>query len=127
MLEVSIAEPLREKELIEECIFCNIANGRIPVTPVYEDEEFFAFRDSNPQAPVHVLVVPKKHYPCIIDIEDVGLLGRAMSAVKLSARLLNLEDEGFRVVLNTRDNGGQTVRHVHFHILGGRFMQWPPG
>ena len=110
-----------------ECIFCKIANGEIPVIPVYQNEEFFAFRDTNPQAPVHVLIVPKTHYTSLLDIGDEGLLGRAMLAVKQTAKALNLEDEGFRVVINTRDNGGQTVPHLHFHLLGGRFMQWPPG
>jgi histidine triad (HIT) family protein len=111
----------------EDCIFCRIAAGAIPVQPQYEDEEFIAFRDAHPQAPVHVLLIPKQHYATIMEIEDGGLLGRALQAVQQTAKILGIADEGFRTVLNTRDNGGQTVYHVHWHILGGRFMQWPPG
>jgi histidine triad (HIT) family protein len=111
----------------EDCIFCKIATGVIPVQPQYEDDEFVAFRDMHPHAPVHVLLIPKQHYATIMDIEDTGLLGRAMRAVQQTANNLGIAEEGFRTVLNTRDNGGQTVYHVHWHILGGRFMQWPPG
>lgn len=111
----------------DDCIFCKIAAKAIPVTPVYEDEEFLAFRDLNPQAPVHVLLIPRAHYPTIMEMEDSGLMGRALRAVQETARALGLAEEGFRVVINCRDNGGQTVYHVHIHILGGRFMQWPPG
>jgi histidine triad (HIT) family protein len=110
-----------------DCIFCKIASRQIPVEPIYEDEEFLAFRDLNPQAPVHVLLIPKAHYATVLDMEDVGLMGRALRAVQQAAANLGLTEEGFRTVLNTRENGGQTVYHVHFHILGGRFMQWPPG
>jgi histidine triad (HIT) family protein len=113
--------------MAEECIFCKIAARQIPVEPVYEDTEFLAFRDLNPQAPVHVLLIPKAHFPTILDVGDTGLMGRALQAVKETARRLGLAEEGFRTVLNTRENGGQTVYHLHFHILGGRFMQWPPG
>lgn len=113
--------------MAEECIFCKIATRQIPVEAVYEDTEFMAFRDLNPQAPVHALLIPKAHFPTILDIEDTELMGRALQAVKETARRLGLVEEGFRTVLNTRENGGQTVYHLHFHILGGRFMQWPPG
>jgi len=110
-----------------ECIFCKIANREIPVEPIYEDEEFIAVRDLHPQAPVHVLLIPKEHFPTIMDISDALTLGRAMLAVQRIAIELKLDVEGFRTVVNCRDNGGQTVYHVHWHILGGRFMQWPPG
>ncbi|HZT40882.1 MAG TPA: histidine triad nucleotide-binding protein [Chthonomonadaceae bacterium] len=111
----------------EDCVFCKIGSGQIPVQPVYEDEEFVAFRDLNPQAPVHVLLIPRAHYPTLMDMQDPSLMGRALQVVQQVARDLGLEEEGFRVVVNCRDNGGQTVYHVHFHVLGGRFMQWPPG
>lgn len=111
----------------DECIFCKIGAGQIPVEPVYEDAEFVAFRDLNPQAPVHVLLIPRAHYPTLMDVQDMELMGRALRAVQQTAATLGLAEEGFRVVVNTRDNGGQTVYHVHFHILGGRFLQWPPG
>ena len=110
-----------------DCIFCKIADGQIPVEPVFQNDEFIAFRDQHPQAPVHVLLIPKAHFPTLLDMNDEALLGRALLAVQQTALALGLDDEGFRVVLNTRDNGGQTVYHVHWHILGGRFMQWPPG
>ncbi|HZP82177.1 MAG TPA: histidine triad nucleotide-binding protein [Chthonomonadaceae bacterium] len=113
--------------MTDDCIFCKIGAKQIPVEPIYEDAEFLAFRDLNPQAPVHVLLIPKAHYPTIMDVEDVGLMGRALQAVQQTAVRLGLDTEGFRTVLNCRDNGGQTVYHLHFHILGGRFMQWPPG
>jgi histidine triad (HIT) family protein len=113
--------------MADDCIFCKIGSGLIPVQPVYEDDEFIAFRDMHPQAPVHVLLIPKAHYPTLMDIEDTGVLGRALCAVQQTAHSLGVADEGFRTVLNTRDDGGQTVYHVHWHILGGRFMQWPPG
>jgi histidine triad (HIT) family protein len=111
----------------EDCLFCKIASRQIPVEPVYEDEEFLAFRDLHPQAPVHVLLIPKAHYPTLMEMDDIALMGRALRAVQQTAKALGLAEEGFRTVLNTRDNGGQTVYHVHWHLLGGRFMQWPPG
>ena len=113
--------------MTDDCIFCKIGAKQIPVDAVYEDDEFLAFRDLNPQAPVHVLLIPKAHYPTLMEMEDVGVMGRALKAVQQAAAQLGLAEEGFRTVLNCRDNGGQTVYHVHFHILGGRFMQWPPG
>jgi histidine triad (HIT) family protein len=111
----------------EDCVFCKIAQREIPVEPVFESDEFIAFRDMHPQAPVHALLIPKKHFSTIMDIQDEALLGRAMLAVQAAAKQLGIAEEGFRTVLNTRDNGGQTVYHVHWHLLGGRFMQWPPG
>jgi len=111
----------------EDCVFCKIGSGQIPVEAVFENEEFIAFRDMHPQAPVHVLLIPRQHHATVMDITDVDLLGRAMRAVQQTAINLGIDEEGFRTVLNTRDNGGQTVHHVHWHILGGRFMQWPPG
>ena len=111
----------------ENCIFCKIANKQIPVEPVYEDDEFLAFRDANPQAPVHVLLVPKAHYPTILDMKDEGLLGRAMLAACEIARRQKVDESGFRTVINCRDDGGQTVYHLHIHVMGGRFMSWPPG
>jgi histidine triad (HIT) family protein len=113
--------------MADDCVFCKIGTGQIPVQPIYENAEFIAFRDLNPQAPVHALVIPKAHYATIMDVPDGGVLGRALQAVQETARALHLTEEGFRTVLNCRENGGQTVYHLHFHVLGGRFMQWPPG
>lgn len=110
-----------------DCLFCKIAARTIAVDAVFEDDEFLAFRDLNPQAPVHILLIPKRHYATVMDMDDRAIMGRALEAVQQTAIKLGLDEEGFRTVLNCRDNGGQTVYHVHFHILGGRFMQWPPG
>jgi histidine triad (HIT) family protein len=111
----------------DDCIFCRIGSGEIPVQSAYEDEEFIAFNDLQKQAPVHVLLIPRKHYATLLDVTDSGLLGRAMVAVNETARRLRLEEEGFRVVINCKEDGGQTIYHLHIHIMGGRFLSWPPG
>ena len=111
----------------EACIFCKIASKAIPVESIFENEEFIAFRDQHPQAPVHVLLIPKAHYSSLLDAQDAGVLGRLMQAVQQTATHLNLVEPGFRAVINIGENGGQTVFHLHVHLLGGRFMQWPPG
>lgn len=113
--------------MAENCIFCKLASRQIPVQPVYENEEFLAFHDLAPQAPVHVLVIPKAHFASLLEVTDSALMGRALEAVKQTAETLRLETAGYRIVVNTGENGGQTVPHLHFHLLGGRFMQWPPG
>jgi len=110
-----------------DCIFCKIANGEIPADIVYEDDEIIAFRDLSPQAPVHVLIIPKKH---IASLDETGtdgeLLGHLMAKISGIAAGLGLEN-GYRVVNNCGEDGMQTVRHIHFHLLGGRKMGWPPG
>ena len=111
----------------DDCIFCKIAAKQIPVEVIWEDSEFLAFRDLTPQAPIHALVIPKAHFATILDMDDEGLMGRTLKAVQQTAKALNLTEEGFRTVINCRENGGQTVYHLHIHLLGGRFMQWPPG
>lgn len=111
----------------DDCVFCKIGAGEIPVAPIYEDDEFLAFPDLNKQAPEHALVIPKAHYPTLPDIPDCALLGRLLAAANETARRLNLAKDGYRIVVNVGDDGGQTVYHVHVHVLGGRFMQWPPG
>jgi histidine triad (HIT) family protein len=111
----------------EDCIFCKIATNQIAVNAAFENEEFVAFHDLNPQAPIHVLLIPRAHFPSLMEMADESLLGRALIAVQQTAMALGLPIDGFRVVLNCGNNGGQTVYHVHWHILGGRFMQWPPG
>lgn len=110
-----------------QCVFCRIATGQMPVDPVFQNEEFLAFRDINPQAPVHVLVIPRAHYPTLMEVDDPQLLGRALRVVQETATLLGIDQEGFRTVINCRAHGGQTVFHLHIHVLGGRHMQWPPG
>jgi histidine triad (HIT) family protein len=113
----------------EECIFCKIATGEIPVKPIYQDEHLVAFADINPAAPVHALVIPRKHLSSLAEAtaEDQQMLGHAMLTLPKIAALLGLAADGFRVVVNTGKNGGQTVMHLHWHILGGRYMEWPPG
>lgn len=113
----------------QDCIFCKIASKEISVQPVYEDDKIIAFHDINPAAPVHVLVIPKKHIAGLSDIEesDKELMGHLFSALPSIANQLGLADNGYRVVVNTKNHGGQTVYHLHCHLLGGRFMSWPPG
>lgn len=111
-----------------DCLFCKIAAGTIPVNRLYEDEQVLAFPDIAPQAPTHVLLIPKKHLAshAHASAEDEQLLGHLLSAAGDLARQLGLEG-GYRMVINTGDDGGQTVSHLHLHLLGGRHMTWPPG
>ncbi len=114
-------------EDMQSCVFCKIASGEIPANIIWQDDIFVAFSDLSPQAPVHVLIVPRKHTVSLMDCDGPELLGSALVAVQKVAVLLGVASDGFRTVINCRDNGGQTVPHLHFHLLGGRFMQWPPG
>lgn len=113
----------------EKCLFCKIIEGVIKSNKVYEDEEIVAIEDINPQAPVHVLLVPKKHIPTALELqkEDERCIGRVFIVAKKLAEQLKISDKGFRIVLNCKDYGGQAVYHLHFHLLGGRQMGWPPG
>ncbi len=110
-----------------DCIFCKIVEGDIPAQKVYEDHEFLVFADMKPQAPVHHLVIPKEHISNIMEIKDQDLLGRLFGVIHKVAQQEGISEKGFRVVNNCGDDGGQTVGHIHFHLLGGRFMEWPPG
>jgi histidine triad (HIT) family protein len=112
-----------------DCIFCKIINREIPSDIIYEDDDMIAFKDVNPQAPIHFLVVPKKHITNIMSLndEDYPLLGKIFKRINMLAEELGISESGFRVVNNCNQDGGQTVMHLHFHVLGGRFMQWPPG
>ena len=111
-----------------ECLFCKIANKEVASSIVYEDENMVAFNDVNPQAPVHILVVPKKHIPTLLGVkdEDKELMFSIQKVIANIAQQKNLID-GFRVVINCGPNAGQAVYHLHFHLLGGRKMEWPPG
>lgn len=113
---------------MSDCIFCRIANHEIPTTVEYEDGEMICFRDASPQAPVHVLLIPKKHIESLDDLkdEDRELISEMMLKIKEIAAGLGLGG-GYRVVSNNGDDAEQTVRHLHFHILGRRKMSWPPG
>lgn len=111
-------------------IFSKIINREIPAKIVFENENVLAFNDINPQAPVHVLIIPKKEIPRVTDLkesEHAMLLGQMIDAANQIAKDLSIADEGFRLVFNCGDNGGQEVYHLHLHLLGGRKMKWPPG
>jgi histidine triad (HIT) family protein len=110
------------------CLFCKIVEGSIPSAAVYQDDACYAFPDIHPQAPVHVLVVPRKHIVSLAEAEaeDGGLLGHLYLAAAEIARMKGLA-KGYRVVMNIGEDGGQTVEHLHLHVLGGRAMHWPPG
>ncbi len=112
-----------------DCIFCKIAKGEIPTELVYDDELVCAFKDLNPQAPLHLLVIPKEHIPKIGDMTEdkQALLARLFTAANELAKKNGVDQDGYRLVINSGDNGGQTVYHLHIHLLGGRFMKWPPG
>jgi histidine triad (HIT) family protein len=114
---------------MNECIFCKIVARTIPAALVYEDDFVVAFDDTNPQAPTHTLVIPRKHVASIAELQDsdVGLLGRLLLAGNKIAKLKGIADAGYRVVVNTGAHGGQSVFHLHLHVLGGRHLAWPPG
>lgn len=113
----------------EKCLFCRIASGDIPAKKVYEDDDVVAFQDINPQAPTHVVVIPRKHIPSLDDLNDSDAAAVGTALVRLSqiARDLHLNTDGYRAVVNNGEAAGQTVFHIHFHLLGGRNFGWPPG
>lgn len=112
-----------------DCLFCKIAAGDVPADIVHESEDLLAFRDINPQAPVHILVIPRRHVPSLDEAGDGdgGLLGALLLAARDLARSEGIAEDGYRTVLNVGGDGGQTVHHVHVHLLGGRALTWPPG
>jgi histidine triad (HIT) family protein len=113
--------------MAEDCIFCKIARGEVPAKMLVNNKEIAAFRDMNPQAPVHILIIPKKHVASLDDVNDSDLLGRMMVLAAALARQEKIARSGYRTVVNTGRDGGQTVDHLHIHLLGGRGMTWPPG
>ena len=114
---------------MNNCLFCKIIKGEIPSKKVYEDGELLAFYDINPQAPIHFLVIPKKHISNIMesDTEDSAVMGRLLFKAQELAKELGCEEKGGRFVINCKSQGGQTVDHLHLHFLGGRGLKWPPG
>lgn len=112
-----------------DCIFCKIAAGETPARIAYENERLVAFHDLFPQAPTHLLVIPRQHYATLNDVpaSDSGLLGEMMSTATQLARDLGVADSGYRVVMNCNQDGGQSVYHIHLHLLAGRQLGWPPG
>ena len=115
--------------MTSDCIFCKIAQGDIPSNLVFEDDDIVAFHDLNPQAPTHILVIPKKHIATLLDADDAdtALLGKLQQAAVATARELGLDQSGFRLVTNCLEGAGQSVFHIHVHLLGGRPLRWPPG
>lgn len=112
-----------------DCLFCRIADGELPADRVAESEEWLAFRDIDPQAPVHVLIIPKRHVESVAELEsdDAGLAGRLLLAAAETARELGVDEDGYRLVTNRGAKAGQSVFHLHVHLLAGRRMEWPPG
>ena len=114
---------------MNDCIFCKIVDKEIPVEIVYENEEIMAFNDINPQAPVHILIIPKKHIPTLNNIiaEQKKLIGEILFVAQKIAREKGIAERGYRTVFNCNTDAGQDVFHIHLHLLGGRKMTWPPG
>jgi len=114
---------------MSDCLFCKIIDGKIPSKQVFEDDRCFAFRDINPQAPTHILVLPRKHIPSLNDLgeEDAALVGHLHVVARTLAQKEGIAERGYRTLFNTGTGAGQTVFHIHLHLVGGRPMGWPPG
>lgn len=112
-----------------DCLFCKIRDGEIPAETVYENDDILAFKDVNPHAPTHILIVPRKHISTINDLQDsdAAIMGKMMLAAQDIASAEGLAEAGYRLVINTNADAGQTVFHIHMHLMGGRNMAWPPG
>ncbi|QCX32411.1 histidine triad nucleotide-binding protein [Caloramator sp. E03] len=111
------------------CIFCKIVEGTIPSQKVYEDEKVVGFKDISPVAPVHIIIIPKHHIESVMEVDEnnADIVSHIILVAKKIAKELGISEKGFRIVNNCGKEGGQTVPHLHFHLLGGRDMQWPPG
>lgn len=114
---------------MSDCIFCKIVNGEIPSSKLYEDDKVLAFKDINPEAPIHFLVIPKQHIQSILELDssNISIAVDIFEAINKIAKQLGIDKDGFRVVTNVGVNGGQAVPHLHYHVLGGRNLKWPPG
>ncbi|MDT8407163.1 MAG: histidine triad nucleotide-binding protein [Methylococcales bacterium] len=110
-----------------DCIFCKMVNGEIQADVVYSDDNILAFKDIAPQAPVHILLIPKQHIATLNDLDDAGLAGHLVVKAAAIAKQEGIADAGYRTVFNCNQDGGQAVYHLHLHLLGGRAMAWPPG
>lgn len=115
--------------MASDCLFCRIADGKLPATVVFSNDEVVAFRDISPQAPTHVIVIPRKHIASILELDaaDEALAGSLLRTAASIAKAEKIADRGFRLVVNCNKEGGQTVFHLHVHLVGGRPMNWPPG
>ncbi len=118
-----------ESSIMSDCLFCQIASGKIPAKIVHQDEDTVAFEDINPQAPFHVLVVPRRHIATVNDLtrDDDQVTGKLLRVAAALARERGCAETGYRTTVNTNADGGQLVFHVHLHVMGGRRMEWPPG
>lgn len=112
---------------MSDCLFCKIVNKEIKSDIVYEDNDIIAFNDVNPQAPVHILIIPKQHIPTFNDINDYFILGKIASTIQKIVKDKKIDQAGYRIVINCNKMAGQAVFHLHYHLLGGRFLNWPPG
>jgi Diadenosine tetraphosphate (Ap4A) hydrolase and other HIT family hydrolases len=114
---------------MDNCIFCKIIQGDIPCSKVYEDEKIIAFNDINPEAPIHVIIIPKEHINSVNDLTEANadIVSYIFVKTKEIANKLGIGESGYRLVSNCGEHGGQTVQHLHFHLLGGRLLSWPPG
>ncbi|NIO47988.1 MAG: HIT domain-containing protein [Candidatus Aminicenantes bacterium] len=114
---------------MENCIFCKIINKEIPASIVFEDDKMIAFNDINPQAPIHILLIPREHFASLNEIseEKKNILSHLLLAARQIAQEKGIAEKGYRIVLNTERDSGQEVFHIHLHLLGGRRMHWPPG
>lgn len=114
---------------MNDCVFCKIVQGEIPSNKVYEDDKILSFKDLNPEAPVHVLIIPKKHIASLTEVneEDAEIIAHIFKTIPKIVKDLGIDKDGYRVVSNCGEFGGQSVPHVHFHLLGGRSLNWPPG
>jgi histidine triad (HIT) family protein len=112
-----------------DCLFCKIASGEIPAKIIYQDDSIVAFDDINPQAPMHKIIIPKKHIANLNDLEstDNELIAHMVKSATMLSKNLGIDQNGYRIVMNCNADGGQTVFHIHLHLLGGRPMRWPPG
>ncbi len=110
-----------------DCLFCKMVNGEIPAEIVYEDDEILAFKDINPIAPIHVLIIPKSHISSLNELteENADIIGKIALRAQLIAEELGIKDKGYRIINNIGDDGGQTVKHLHFHLVGGKGLIWP--
>ncbi len=114
---------------MEDCIFCKISKGEIPSKKLYEDDKVYAFYDINPEAPTHFLVIPKEHIESAnaLDENNIDIIAHIFKVINKLVKELGVAEKGYRIVNNCGEDGGQTVKHLHFHVLAGRSLQWPPG
>ncbi|MDH5387772.1 MAG: histidine triad nucleotide-binding protein [Gammaproteobacteria bacterium] len=115
--------------MVSDCLFCKIVEGEIPCDKIFENDQVIAFRDLNPQAPTHILVIPRKHISTVNELtaDDKNIVGEMVLAAQAVAKQEGIEESGYRLVMNCNEGAGQTVFHIHLHIMGGRRMNWPPG